>query len=96
MASNDKTPSIHYARYERMVSERHAWLRVPVEHLDILNLLKRISPFSKKDGKFVWLEKSLDAERFRTAFEWYTGSSLEQTEKPVEHTTVQKMPAYFP
>lgn len=96
MANTPLHASIHHARYERMVSERHAWLRVPIEHLDILNLLKRISPFSKKDGSFVWLEKSLDAERFRTAFEWYTGTKIESSEKPVKHETVQKMPSFFP
>lgn len=88
--------SIHYSRYEQVQSERHSWLRVPLEHLTILGLTKQISPFSKREGRFVWLEKALDAERFRTAFEWYTGTKLELSEKEVEHAEVRKLPAYFP
>ncbi len=89
------TTSIHYARYERFVSDRHAWLRVPLEHIDILGLLKLITPFSKRDGGFVWLEKSLDAERFRVAFERYTGSRLDSVEAPVEHAFARSLPAFF-
>lgn len=89
------TVSIHYATYERFVSERHAWLRVPVEHLDILGLLKRITPFSMREGRFVWLEKNLDAERFRVAFEQYTGNRLEVTETAVEHAKARSLPAFF-
>lgn len=87
--------AIHYACYERMVSERHAWLRVPLEHLDVLGLAKLISPFSKREGKFVWLEKTLDAERFRNAFEHYTGTRLCAEDEPVEHAKARALPAFF-
>lgn len=90
--------SIHYSRYEQVQSERHSWLRVPLEHLAILGLLKRISPFSKREGRFVWLEQTLDGQRFKVAFEWYTGNKLETTGTPkkVEHERVSALPAYFP
>lgn len=88
--------SIHYSRYEQVQSERHSWLRVPLEHLAILGLIKRISPFSKREGRFVWLEQTLDGQRFKVAFEWYTGNKLETTVKKVEHEHARTLPAYFP
>lgn len=83
------------ARYELMVSAKTEWLKVPLDHLVILGLAKRVSPFSKRDGKSVWLERSVDAERFRSTFLWYTGSQPKEKEQPVEHETARKLPAYF-
>lgn len=89
--------SIHATRsYTRMVSNKTGeWLRVPLDHLTVLGLLKRVSPFSKRDGKFVWLEKSIDAVRFRHAFEHYTGNKFEDEEVVVDDSIARSLPHYF-
>ena len=45
----------------------HGWLAVPLELLDRLGILDRITTYSDMRGRFAYLEEDCDLDRFMTA-----------------------------
>lgn len=56
------------ATYNFYSDPSHGWLRVPMAHIEELNIKDRISSFSYKRGKWAYLEEDCDYRVFEEAF----------------------------
>jgi hypothetical protein len=54
--------------YKFFSDPSHGWLRVPMAHINELNLTDRISAYSYKNGKWAYLEEDCDYRVFEEAF----------------------------
>lgn len=84
-------------RYGWLKGQTTSWLRVPYEHIKTLCLEKKISPWSKRQGKDVLLEKSVDAQHFAAAWEHFTKEPIELFEDAVVSSAeIRKLQSYYP
>jgi len=74
----------------------HGWLRVPLAHLDALNIKEKITPFSYKDGGYAYLEEDLDAYVYLKTLQdaGYTVPDIPTVHKSVRHLPHYVNPAY--
>lgn len=88
---------LRFHRYQWLKGPTTAWLKVPYEHIRTLCLEKRISPWSKRAGNDVLLEKSIDAARFAAAWEQFNNEPITFFEEArITQEEIKSLKSYFP
>lgn len=88
---------LRFHRYQWFKGQTTSWLKVPYEHLKALCLEDKISPWSKWSDMHVLLEKSVDAARFKTAWEHFNKEPIEFVDEAgITQAEVRSLKSYFP
>lgn len=82
-------------KYQWLKGETNSWLRVPFNHIKTLCLEKVISPWSRRLGTDVLLERNIDAKRFVEAWEHFNKEPVRFSgEADVSQTDIRKLKPY--